>query len=117
MFPGIVPKMHRRLTFLAIIQNEPSAHENPSGHLDSGAAHDRRGRLYRPALHQRSGHCSTGELSGPFSNRVILGTIAMLSVDQFLRLMCVPAVILALLVAAQISAAVNPSPAMARDSE
>jgi len=36
----------------------------------------------------------------------------MLSVDQFLRLMCVPAVVFAFLVASQISAAVNPPPSM-----
>jgi len=32
----------------------------------------------------------------------------MLSIDQFLRLMCVPAVLFAFMVASQISAAVNP---------
>jgi hypothetical protein len=37
----------------------------------------------------------------------------MLSVDQFLRLMCVPAVVFALLVASQISAAMNPPTAAA----
>jgi hypothetical protein len=41
----------------------------------------------------------------------------MLSVDQFLRLMCVPAVVFALLVASQISAAMNSSPTTAVHSE
>jgi hypothetical protein len=41
----------------------------------------------------------------------------MLSVDQFLRLICVPAVIFAFLVASQISAAMNPPPAVAMVSE
>jgi len=41
----------------------------------------------------------------------------MLTVDQFLRLMCVPAVFFAFMVASQISAAVTPSPAMAMTSE
>jgi hypothetical protein len=41
----------------------------------------------------------------------------MLSVDQFLRLMCVPAVIFAFMVASQISAAVNPRPMVAMGSE
>jgi hypothetical protein len=41
----------------------------------------------------------------------------MLSVDQFIRLMCVPAVVFAFLVASQISAAVNPSPGMAMARE
>jgi hypothetical protein len=41
----------------------------------------------------------------------------MLSVDQFLRLMCVPAVVFAFLVASQISAAVNPPPMVAMSSD
>jgi hypothetical protein len=41
----------------------------------------------------------------------------MLSVDQFLRLMCVPAVVFALMIASQISAAINPPPTAALDSE
>jgi hypothetical protein len=41
----------------------------------------------------------------------------MLSVDQFLRLMCVPAVFLAFMIASQISAAVNPPPTVAMASE
>jgi hypothetical protein len=41
----------------------------------------------------------------------------MLSVDQVLRLMCVPAVVFAFLVASQISAAVNPPPSMAMASD
>jgi hypothetical protein len=41
----------------------------------------------------------------------------MLSVDQFLRLMCVPAVIFAFMVASQISAAINPPPMVAMGSE
>jgi hypothetical protein len=41
----------------------------------------------------------------------------MLSVDQFLRLMCVPAVVFALLVASQISAALNPPTTVALGSQ
>jgi hypothetical protein len=41
----------------------------------------------------------------------------MLSVDQFLRLMCVPAVVFAFVIASQISAAVNPPPMVAMGSE
>jgi hypothetical protein len=37
----------------------------------------------------------------------------MLNVDQFLRLICVPAVVFAFVVASQISVALNPPPAMA----
>jgi hypothetical protein len=43
--------------------------------------------------------------------------IAMLSVDQFLRLMCLPAVVFAFVVASQVSAALNPPPAVAMVSE
>lgn len=41
----------------------------------------------------------------------------MLSVDQFLRLMCVPAVVFAFMVASQISTAVNPPPLAVMGSE
>lgn len=41
----------------------------------------------------------------------------MLSVDQFLRLMCVPAVVFAFLVASQISAAINTPRMVALGSE
>jgi hypothetical protein len=41
----------------------------------------------------------------------------MLSVDQFLRLMCVPAVVFALIMASQISAAINPPPRVALGGE
>jgi hypothetical protein len=41
----------------------------------------------------------------------------MLSVDQFLRLMCVPAVVFALIIASQISAAINPPPTVALGGE
>jgi len=43
--------------------------------------------------------------------------MAMLSVDQFLRLMCLPAVVFAFVVASQVSAALNPPPAFAMASE
>jgi hypothetical protein len=41
----------------------------------------------------------------------------MLSVDQFLRLMCVPAVVFAFLAAAHISAAINSPPMAAVGNE
>jgi len=41
----------------------------------------------------------------------------MLGVDQFLRLMSVPAVIVAFVVASQVSAALNPPPAMTMVSD
>jgi hypothetical protein len=92
-------------------------HENTGRHLRPGAAHDQWGGLHGPAFHQRSEYRSTGELSGFVGIASSWGTIAMLSVDQFLRLMCVPAVVFALLVASQISAAMSPSPTAAVRSE
>jgi hypothetical protein len=50
-----------------------------------------------------------GELSGLFD--LLWGTRAMLSLDQFLRLISVPAVFAAFLIASQISAALAPYPA------
>jgi hypothetical protein len=41
----------------------------------------------------------------------------MISVDQFLRLMCVPAIVFAFMVASQIAAAVNPPPMVAMGGE
>jgi hypothetical protein len=41
----------------------------------------------------------------------------MLSVDQFLRLMCLPAVVFAFLVASQISATISPPAAAVMGSE
>jgi len=41
---------------------------------------------------------------------------AMLSVDQFLRLICLPAVVVAFLIASQISSALTPSPAVAESA-
>jgi len=43
-----------------------------------------------------------------YQNRFSLGDWAMLSVDQFLRLISVPAVFAAFVIASQISAAVTP---------
>jgi hypothetical protein len=94
-----------------------SNHENAGGHFDFGAAHNWWSGLYGPAFHQQSGGRSTGELSRRFQGRVFGGTIAMLSVDQFLRLMCLPAVFFAFVVASQISTALNPPPAFAMVSD
>src|ERR1700759_921656 len=85
-------------------------HEDPGRHLHPGAAHHQWGGLHGPAFHRRSEYRFTGELSGLVGIASSWGTIAMLSVDQFLRLICVPAVVFALLVASEISAAMSPSP-------
>src|ERR1700753_3390346 len=102
MFRGIVPKMDETQTFLATIENDHGTHENAGRYLHSCAADHFRGGLHRPALDQRAGDRSTDELAAFF-----WGTRAMLSVDQFLRLVSVPAVFAAFLIASQISAAVN----------
>src|SRR5436189_2582710 len=87
------------------IQNRPSAHANAGCHLDSRAAYDLRSCLYGPAADARAAHDdAAGELTpvvgagvGDFWGRT------MLSVDQFLRLISVPAVLLAFHIAAQVT--------------
>jgi hypothetical protein len=110
--------MHQRQTFLATIGHDLLATRTLAMISILALLTITRGSLYGPAFHQRSQYRSTGELSGFVEkSRHLWGTIAMLSVDQFLRLMCVPAVVFAFLVASQISAAVSPSPAMAMARE
>jgi hypothetical protein len=45
------------------------------------------------------------------SSGFISGTITMLSVDQFLRLICLPVIVTALMVASHFSGVVSPRPA------
>ena len=108
MFPGNVPKMDQAQTFLATIETNHPDHEDFGCHFDSGAAHDHRSSLFRPTFDRRPGDRSTGKLSGLSKSLYLRGTIAMLSVDQFLRLISVPAVLAAFMIASQISAALNP---------
>ena len=108
MFPGNVPKMDQAQTFLATIENDHSEYEDFGCYFDSGAAHDHRSRLYRPTFDRRPGDRSTDKLSGFSKSLYLRGTIAMLSVDQFLRLISVPAVLAAFMIASQISTALNP---------
>jgi hypothetical protein len=75
------------------------SHENDGGHNDPGAAHD-----------IRSGHFGSdpdrrNKLDASHELKSLWGMITMLSVDQFLRLISVPAVIAAFLIASQVSGA------------
>ena len=106
-FPGTVLKLDQAQTFLATIGIDDCGHEDFGSYFDSGAAHNYWSGLYRPAFDQRPSDRSTGELSG-FGIALSWGAIAMLSVDQFLRLISVPAFFAAFMIASQISAALNP---------
>jgi hypothetical protein len=106
MFRGIVLKMQETQTLLATIGNDHWNDENAGRYLHSRTAHDYRRGLYRPAFDQRAGDFAADKLSG--SRNRFLGDWAMLSIDQFLRLVSVPAVFAAFLIASQISAAVTP---------
>ena len=109
-----------RATFLsrARLENVPSAdifghnpqsqfrHENLGRDFNSRAARNFRGGLHRPGPDRRSAERT---------NRLMLvgaflgwGTWTMLSVDQFLRMISVPAVVVAFLIASQISGGVIP---------
>jgi hypothetical protein len=97
----MVLKMRRALTFSATIENDDPAHENLGRHYDSRAAHDFRGGLDRSGPDQRSADGARHELKAHW------GDNTMLSVDQFLRLISVPAVIAAFLIASQISGGIS----------
>src|SRR5437879_6108733 len=54
IFPGIVAKLHRALTFLATIGNDFPRDAVSGDDFDSGDAHDERGRYFRSASDGRS---------------------------------------------------------------
>lgn len=117
MFRRIVPKKNQTLTHLATIRRNHWNHEDAGCNFNSCAADNYRSGLHGPAVDQRAGDRAADELSG-LSDGFSRGTRAMLSVDQFLRLISVPAVFAAFLIASQISAAVTPQSypmTMARD--
>jgi hypothetical protein len=74
-------------------------HENDGGHNDFGVAHDIRSRHFGSDADQRS------ERDANYQLKSLWGAATMLSVDQFLRLISVPAVIAAFLIASQVSGA------------
>jgi hypothetical protein len=75
------------------------SHENDGGHNDPGAAHDIRSGHFGSDPDRRS------ELDANYELKSLWGATTMLSVDQFLRLISVPAVIAAFLIASQVSGA------------
>jgi hypothetical protein len=105
-FHWIVLKMRQAQTFLATFENDDQCHENVGRHLSFGTAHAFGRCLYGPVADERATGGSAHELTlavgwGPASEANLGGQ--MLSVDQFLRLVSVPAVFLAFHIATQIS--------------
>jgi hypothetical protein len=86
-------------------------YENTGRHFNSRATHHYWGSLYRPASDQRPGDRAKGELGGVFIALLLGDDSDALSLDQFLRLISVPAMFAAFLIASQISAALAPYPA------
>jgi hypothetical protein len=104
-FHRIVLKMREALTFLATFKNDHPIHEDVGRYFDFGAAHDFGRCLYRPDADKRAAGGPARELTlavGAGVRTKPWGT-TMLSVDQFLRLVSVPAVLLAFHIATQIS--------------
>ena len=111
LFPGIVAKLHRALTFLATIGNDFPRDAVSGDDFDSGDAHDERGRYFRSASDGRSARRAKSGIARRAKALCGLssgGTTAMLSVDQFLRFISVPALFAAFIIASQISAALSP---------
>jgi hypothetical protein len=99
-----VLKMRQALTFLATFKNHHRSHENAGRHLDSGAAHHLGRSLHRSVADFGSTQASAGELTQAVGAGVgDKRGRTMLSVDQILRLISVPAVFLAFHIAAQVS--------------
>jgi hypothetical protein len=97
--------MREAQTFLATFKRDHPIHEDVGRYFDFGAAHDFGRSLYRPDADERAAGGPARELmlavgAGVRTKR--WGT-TMLSVDQFLRLVSVPAVFLAFHIATQIS--------------
>jgi hypothetical protein len=87
----------------------PLTYENVGRHFDSGTAHDYRGGLHRSAHDERAAGSRRGGLKPLVAASLLLLVlpwgIPMLSVDQFLRLISLPAVVAAFLIASQVSGA------------
>jgi hypothetical protein len=113
LFPGIVLKMRQALTFSATIGRDDPSHENTGSHFDSCAAHHLGGRGVRHDSDQQPAVGAQDQLNGRLE---YAWGVTMLSVDQFLRLITVPAVVVAFLIASQISGAGIFHPASAQVS-
>jgi hypothetical protein len=66
MFLLFVNKTRQAQTFSATIEINHCRYENVGNYLDSGAAYDFRGGLYRPAADKRSSDHAKGELRPAF---------------------------------------------------
>jgi len=66
MFLPFVNKTRQAQTFFATIEHNHWGYENVGNYLDSGAAHDFRGGLYRPTADKRSSDHAKGELRPAF---------------------------------------------------
>jgi hypothetical protein len=106
MFPRTVPKLFQILTFLATIKADRLASKMT---VVIGLLALSRG-VTCPDFDWRRGIEPPAEM-GNFRAASCWGTWAMLSVDQFLRLIFLPAVVIAFLIASQISGAFAPRPA------
>jgi hypothetical protein len=95
--------MRQALTFLATFKTDHRTHENAGRHFDTGAAHHLGGRLYRPGVDIGSACGAAGELTQAVGAASGIKGRTMLSVDQVLRLISVPAVLLAFHIATQVS--------------
>lgn len=103
-FHWIVLKMRQAQAFLATFESDHRGHENVGRYLVLGAAHDLGRRLYGPVADKRATGGSADELTLAVGAGVEANLGGqMLSVDQFLRLVSVPAVFLAFHIAAQVS--------------
>ena len=96
--------MSQALTFLATFEIDHQGHANAGCHLDSRTAYDLRSCLYGSASDERAARDdAAGELTPVVGAGSGIKGRTMLSVDQFLRLLSVPAVFLAFHIAAQVT--------------
>ena len=97
--------MRQALTFSATIRDDPCCHEDHNGHNDPGTADNIRRRDFGPDSDQ-PGACGGCDQLGRIRVRHTINRLGgrnMLSVDQFLRFITVPAVFAAFLIASQVS--------------
>ena len=95
--------MRQALTFLATFENDHRRHENAGRHLDPGAAYHLGRSLHRSGADIRSARGAAEELTQGRGGGVGTRGRTMLSVDQVLRFVSVPTLILAFHVATQFS--------------
>jgi len=97
--------MRQALTFLATFQIDHHGHANAGRHFDSRTAYNLRSCLHGSAADERA---ARDDAAGELTPVVGAGVgdkqgRTMLSIDQFLRLISVPAVFLAFHIATQVT--------------